>query len=141
VIAKLSPNVTDITVIAQAAATAGADALSLINTVVGMSIDIETQRPRLGAVTGGLSGPAIKPIALRMVWQTAKAVKVPIIGIGGIMNGKDAIEFLLAGATAVQVGTANFVDTQAPLSIIEELISYLDKYKLDHYRLIIGKLK
>jgi dihydroorotate dehydrogenase (NAD+) catalytic subunit len=123
-IVKLSPNVTDITVIAKAAEAAGADALSLINTLLGMAIDIKTGKPKLGAITGGLSGPAIKPIAVRMVWQTAKAVKIPVIGIGGIMTGEDALEFLLAGATAIQVGTANFVDTQAPLRIAEEIKAY-----------------
>jgi dihydroorotate dehydrogenase (NAD+) catalytic subunit len=122
-IAKLSPNVTDITVIAKAAVSAGADALSLINTVLGMAIDIKTKKPKLATVTGGLSGPAIKPIAIRMVWQVAQVVKVPIIGIGGIMTAEDAYEFLLAGASAVQIGTANFVDVEAPLKIIEGLTS------------------
>jgi dihydroorotate dehydrogenase (NAD+) catalytic subunit len=123
-IVKLSPNVTDITLIAKAAESAGADAVSLINTLLGMAIDITTGKPKLGAITGGLSGPAIKPIAVRMVWQTAKAVKIPVIGIGGIMTGEDALEFLLAGATAIQVGTANFVDTQAPIKIIEALAKH-----------------
>lgn len=120
-IVKLSPNVTDITVIARAAVSAGADALSLINTVLGMAIDIKTKKPKLANITGGLSGPAIKPIAIRMVWQVAHAVKVPIIGIGGIMTADDAKEFFLAGAKAVQVGTANFVDVQAAIKIIEGL--------------------
>ena len=120
-IAKLSPNVTDITVIAKAAVSAGADALSLINTVLGMAIDIKTKKPKLATVTGGLSGPAIKPIAIRMVWQVAQVVKVPLIGIGGIMTAEDAYEFLLAGASAVQIGTANFVDVYTPLKIIEGL--------------------
>jgi dihydroorotate dehydrogenase (NAD+) catalytic subunit len=120
-IAKLSPNVTDITVIAKAAVSAGADALSLINTVLGMAIDIKTKKPKLATMTGGLSGPAIKPIAIRMVWQVAQVVKVPIIGIGGIMTAEDAYEFLLAGANAVQIGTANFVDVETPLKIIEGL--------------------
>jgi len=122
-IAKLSPNVTDITVIAKAAVSAGADALSLINTVLGMAIDIKTKKPKLTTVTGGLSGPAIKPIAIRMVWQVAQAVKVPIIGIGGIMTAEDAYEFLLAGASAVQIGTANFIDAETPLKIIKGLTS------------------
>ena len=122
-IAKLSPNVTDITVIAKAAVSAGADALSLINTVLGMAIDIKTKKPKLATVTGGLSGPAIKPIAIRMVWQVAQVVKVPIIGIGGIMTAEDAYEFLLAGAKAVQIGTANFIDVETPLKIIEGLRS------------------
>lgn len=130
IIAKLTPNVADITIIAQAAVEAGVDAISAINTVVGMSIDIKTGKSRLGTPTGGLSGPAIKPIAVRMVWEIAQAlnrygsgqaVKVPIIGIGGIMTAEDAIEFFLAGATAVQVGTANFVDVEASLKIIEGL--------------------
>ncbi|MGH7370721.1 MAG: dihydroorotate dehydrogenase, partial [Candidatus Methylomirabilales bacterium] len=113
VIPKLSPNVADITVIARAAADAGADALSLINTIVGMAIDGRTRRPKLPGATGGLSGPAIRPIAVRMVWEVARAVKLPLIGIGGIMTGNDAIEFLLAGASAVQVGTASFLDPLA----------------------------
>jgi len=120
-IAKLTPNVTDITVIAKAAVSAGADALSLINTVLGMAIDIKTKKPKLATLTGGLSGPAIKPIAVRMVWQAAQAVKVPIIGIGGIMTADDVQEFLLAGASAIQVGTANFIDLKAALMIIEDL--------------------
>ncbi|MFH1542668.1 MAG: dihydroorotate dehydrogenase [bacterium] len=129
-IVKLSPNVTDITVIAKAAEKAGADALSLINTVLGMSIDIHQKTSRIGRPMGGLSGPAIRPIAVRMVYQVAQAVKIPIIGIGGIMTGSDAIEFFLAGASAIQVGTANFVDTQAPLRIVNEIEHYLSKNKL-----------
>lgn len=128
VIAKLTPNVTDITIIAKAAVEAGADAISAINTVVGMSIDIETRKSRLGAQTGGLSGPAIRPIAVRMVYEVAHAVKVPVIGIGGIMTGNDAIEFFLAGARAVQVGTANFVDTEAPVRIIREIEDYVHRH-------------
>jgi dihydroorotate dehydrogenase (NAD+) catalytic subunit len=127
-IAKLTPNVTDITVTAKAAVEAGADALSLINTLVGMSLDTRTGESRLGRLTGGLSGPAIRPIAVRMVYETAQAVKVPIIGIGGIMNGQDAAEFLLAGAKAVQVGTANFVDTTAPLKVLAELTEHVHRY-------------
>ncbi len=125
IIVKLSPNVTDITVIAKAAEKAGADALSLINTIMGMAIDIKTKKPKLAMITGGLSGPAIKPIAVRMVWQVAQAVKVPVIGIGGIMTAEDAYEFMLAGASAVQVGTANFVDIESPLKIIEGLKKYI----------------
>jgi len=124
-IAKLSPNVTDITAIAKAAVGGGADALSLINTVMGMAIDIKSKKPKLAMTTGGLSGPAIKPIAVRMVWQVAQAVKVPLIGIGGIMTAEDAYEFILAGAAAVQVGTANFIDAEAPLKIIKGLKKYL----------------
>lgn len=139
-IVKLSPNVTDITAIAKAAKDAGADILSLINTVLAMAIDIETMKPRIGRGMAGLSGPAIKPIAVRMVWQVAQMVKLPIIGIGGIMNAEDAVEFFLAGASAVQVGTANFVDPQAPLKIIEGINSYLEKKKLNEMGQIIGKL-
>jgi len=128
IIAKLTPNVTDITVIAKAAVEAGADALSLINTMVGMSIDIETGDSRLGTLTGGLSGPAIKPIAVRMVYEVAKAVKVPVIGIGGIMTGSDAVEFFLAGAKAVEVGTANFIDTEAPIRILKEIDDYVNRH-------------
>lgn len=124
VIAKLTPNVTDITIIAKAAVEAGADALSLINTILGMAIDIETGKSRLGTLTGGLSGPAIKPIAVRMVYEVAHTVEVPVIGIGGIMSGADAIEFFLAGAKAIQVGTASFIDPQAPIRILTELAEY-----------------
>jgi dihydroorotate dehydrogenase (NAD+) catalytic subunit len=128
VIAKLTPNVTDITVIAKAAASAGADAISLINTLVGMSLDLETGKSRLGSLTGGLSGPAIKPIAVRMVYEVARILMVPVIGIGGIMTGDDAVEFLLAGAKAVQVGTANFVDTEAPLKIAQGIEDYVHRH-------------
>jgi dihydroorotate dehydrogenase (NAD+) catalytic subunit len=141
VIAKLSPNVTDITLIAKAVQAAGADAISLINTLLGMSIDIERSQSRLGTMTGGLSGPAIKPIAVRMVWQVAQVVNIPIIGSGGIMNGEDAIEFFMAGASAVQVGTANFVDTQVPLRLAQEILTYLDQHQIDHYKNLIGIVK
>ncbi|WP_273379261.1 dihydroorotate dehydrogenase [Symbiobacterium thermophilum] len=124
-IVKLSPNVADVVAIARAVEDAGADGLSVINTLQGMSIDIRRRRPHLGNVFGGLSGPAIKPVALRMVWQVAGAVKVPVIGVGGIMNGEDAAEFLMAGASAVQVGTACFVDPRAPLTIAEELARFM----------------
>ncbi len=124
-IVKLSPNVTDIVAIARAVEDAGADGLSVINTVLGMSIDVHRRRPHLGNVFGGLSGPAIKPIALRMVWEVAGAVKVPVIGIGGIMTGEDAAEFLMAGASAVQVGTPCFINPRAPLAIAEELAAFM----------------
>lgn len=140
IIVKLSPNVTNIALIAKKAEEAGADAISLINTLLGMAIDIDSRKSKLGKPFGGLSGPAIKPVAVRMVWQVAQAVKIPVIGCGGIMTGKDAIEFFLAGASAVQVGTANFVDTQAPIRIVEEIKDYLDKNKISDYRKLIGKV-
>ena len=121
VIIKLSPNVTDITEIAKAVEAEGADSVSLINTLMGMAIDVERQRPYLSTITGGLSGPAVKPVGVRMVWQTAKAVKIPVIGLGGIMNGKDALEYILAGATAVEIGTANFVDPCVTVKEIREI--------------------
>lgn len=123
-IVKLSPNVSDIAQFARIAAEAGADALTLINTLLGMAIDVRTRRSRLGNSTGGLSGPAIKPVALRMVWQAAQAVRIPIIGAGGISTGTDALEFMIAGARAVQVGTANFVDPSAPVRILREIANY-----------------
>ncbi len=138
VIPKLSPNVTDVTVIARAAADAGADALSLINTIVGMVIDLRSRRPKLPGATGGLSGPAIRPIAVRMVWEVAQAVKIPVIGIGGIMTGDDAVEFLLAGATAVQVGTANFLDPLAPMKVLTGIEAYLIRHKIDSVTQLIG---
>jgi len=141
VIVKLSANVTDITMIAKEAEDAGADALSLINTLWAMAIDVETRKSKLGMPTGGLSGPAIKPVAVRVVWQASQAVKIPIIGCGGIMTGEDAVEFFLAGASAVQVGTANFVDTQAPIRIVEEIKDYLAGNKIDHYKKLIGQAK
>jgi len=140
-IVKLSPNVTDISVIARSAEAGGADALSLINTITGMAIDIETRRPRLANITGGLSGPAIKPVALRMVWQVARTARVPVIGIGGIMRGEDAVEFLLAGATAVQVGTANFVNPRAALDIVAGIEAYLTRHGIGDVADIIGKLQ
>jgi dihydroorotate dehydrogenase (NAD+) catalytic subunit len=124
-IVKLSPNVTDIKVIARSVEAAGADALSLINTLTGMSIDVKTRKPRLANITGGLSGPAIKPVALRMVWETASCVKIPIIGLGGIMNAEDAIEFILAGASAVAVGTANFIDPKTTIKIADGIADYM----------------
>ena len=141
VIVKLSPNVTDITKIALAVENAGADALSLINTLMGMEINVDTWRPTLGNVTGGLSGGAIKPVALRMVWQTAQVVNVPIIGMGGIRSARDAIEFLLAGATAVAVGTANFADPSVTMTIADELETYLRRRGLKNVSELVGKLK
>ncbi|ACH39409.1 dihydroorotate dehydrogenase [Citrifermentans bemidjiense Bem] len=140
-IVKLSPNVTDVVLMAKACADAGADALSLINTLTGMAIDLERRRPVLANVTGGLSGPAIKPVALRMVWQVAKAVKLPLIGIGGIMNGRDALEFMLAGATAVQVGTASFLDPSAAQRIAREMEQYLVDHKIESVSSLIGALE
>ena len=141
VIVKLSPNVTDIVVMARAVAESGADALSLINTLIGMGIDAKTRRPRLANVIGGLSGPAIKPVALRMVWQVASAVSIPIIGIGGIGTAEDAIEFLLAGATAVQVGTANFYNPGATEQIIDGIADYLRQQGESSVQAIIGGLR
>jgi dihydroorotate dehydrogenase (NAD+) catalytic subunit len=129
-IVKLSPNVTDITKIARVVENQGADCVSLVNTFLGMAIDSETRKPLLSTVTGGLSGPAIKPLALRMVWQVAKVVKIPVIGIGGIMTPSDAIEFLVAGASAIQVGTAIFKDPFIPLQIIEGINDYLERHKI-----------
>ena len=140
-IVKLTPNVTDVTEIARAAQEAGADALSLTNTFLGMAIDVERQVPCLSTITGGLSGPCIRPIAVRMVWQVAKAVNIPVIGLGGIMNGRDALEFILAGATAVQFGTANFVDPQATIKAIGYINNYLDRHGLDSVTQLIGALK
>lgn len=139
-IVKLSPNVTDITKIAKAAEDAGADALSVINTLLGIAIDAEKRKPVLSTITGGLSGPCIKPVALRMVWQVAKVVKIPIIGIGGIMDATDAIEFLLAGATAVQVGTANFIDPQISVKIVDGIEDYLERHGFSSPNEIIGAI-
>lgn len=140
-IVKLSPNVTDITEIARAAEGAGADSVSLINTLLGMAIDAEKRRPVLSTVTGGMSGAAVKPIALRMVWQVAKAVKIPVVGLGGIMNWKDAVEFLLAGATAIQIGTANFIDPAITVKVAEGINDYLDRHGYSSVRDIIGALE
>jgi dihydroorotate dehydrogenase (NAD+) catalytic subunit len=138
---KLSPNVTDITEIARSAEGEGADSISLINTITGMAIDIETRRPKLANITGGLSGPAIRPVALRMVWQAAQAVNVPVIGVGGIMTAKDALEFLIAGAVAVQVGTANFINPRATIDIIEGIEAFLKERNIAELGDIIGTLK
>jgi len=140
-IVKLSPNVTDVVLMAKACADAGADALSLINTLTGMAIDLERRRPVLSNVTGGLSGPAIKPVALRMVWQVAKSVQLPIVGIGGIMNARDALEFILAGATAVEVGTASFLDPSAAQKIAQEMEQYLVDHKIGSISSMIGALE
>jgi dihydroorotate dehydrogenase (NAD+) catalytic subunit len=137
-IVKLSPNVTSIAEIAKSVEDEGADSVSLINTLLGMAIDIESRRPVLSTITGGLSGAAVKPVALRMVWQTAKAVKIPVIGMGGIMNAADAIEFLLAGATAIEVGTANFIDPQISVKIIEGIDDYLTRHLFSSVKEIIG---
>jgi len=139
-IVKLSPNVTDITKIARIVEEEGADCVSLVNTFLGMAIDSETRKPLLSTVTGGLSGPAIKPMALRMVWQVAQAVKIPVIGIGGIMTPSDAIEFLVAGASAIQVGTAIFKDPLIPLEIIEGINEYLERYKISSVSNLTGSL-
>lgn len=139
-IVKLSPNVTDIREIAAAAEEGGADAVSLINTLLGMAIDIHARRPVLANVVGGLSGPAVKPVALRMVWQVAQTVKIPIIGMGGISSWQDAVEFILAGADAVSVGTANFVDPYAPLEILEGLEQYMKKYNYDCIKAFKGSI-
>lgn len=140
VIVKLSPNVTDIAEIARAVEDAGADALSLINTAVGMSIDINTKRPRIANITGGLSGPAIKPIAVRCVFQAYRAVKIPLIGIGGIATTEDALEFIIAGAQAVQVGTANFYDPSASIKIIDGLDAYCSKNNLKNISELVGSV-
>lgn len=139
-IVKLSPNVTDITEIARAVEAEGADAVSMINTLLGMAIDAERRRPILSTITGGLSGPAVKPIALRMVWQTSKAIKVPIIGMGGISNAIDAIEFILAGASAVQVGTYNFVDPACTTKISEGIIDYMSRHNITDINELIGAI-
>ena len=138
---KLSPNVTDITAIAAAAEDAGADGLSVINTILGMAIDVNTRQPMLQNVTGGLSGPAIKPIALRMVWQVYNAVKIPIVGMGGIMTSEDALEFFIAGASAVAVGTANFVNPRAPLDIIHGIHAYLKQNGIGSIADLVGSLQ
>jgi dihydroorotate dehydrogenase (NAD+) catalytic subunit len=140
-IVKLSPNVTDIAAIAKSVEGAGADAVSLINTLLGMAIDAESRKPVLSTVTGGLSGPCIKPVALRMVWQVSRAVKIPVIGTGGIMSGTDAIEFMLAGASAVQVGTASFIDPAASLKVMSGMEDYLERHRIRTAAEIIGALE
>jgi dihydroorotate dehydrogenase (NAD+) catalytic subunit len=138
---KLSPNVTSITELAKAVVDGGADVITLINTLLGMAIDAERRRPILSTITGGLSGPAIKPVALRMVWQVHKAVQVPVIGLGGIMNATDAIEFILAGASAVQVGTANFIDPTVSVKIADGIKSYMERHKVKALTDLIGALR
>ncbi|MCF6170511.1 MAG: dihydroorotate dehydrogenase [Bacteroidales bacterium] len=140
-IVKLSPNVTDITEIAKGVEGAGADAVSLVNTFLGMAIDAQSRKPLLSTITGGLSGPAIKPIALRMVWQVYQAVKIPISGMGGIMNATDAIEFMLAGATSIQVGTANFIDPQVSVKIIEGIEDYCENNGFNKASNLVGAIQ
>jgi dihydroorotate dehydrogenase (NAD+) catalytic subunit len=140
-IAKLSPNVTDIAEFARAAADAGCDGLSLINTLLGMAIDVRTRRPRLANCTGGLSGPAIRPVAVRLVWQAAKAVRLPIIGMGGILTAEDALEFILAGASAIAVGTANFVNPRATVDVAEGIRSFLAAEGVGSVRELIGQMR
>lgn len=137
-IVKLSPNVTDIVSIAKAVEAEGADSVSLINTLLGMAIDVERRRPCLSTITGGLSGPAVKPVAVRMVWQVAKAVKIPVIGLGGITCGKDALEFIMAGATAVEVGTANFIDPSVTVKIVDEITEYCNRHGIRNISEIRG---
>lgn len=137
---KLSPNVTDIERMAKAAEDAGADSLSVINTITGMAVDLATRRPKLANITGGLSGPAIKPVALRMVWQTARAVGIPVVGVGGIMNATDALEFMMVGATAVQVGTANFINPDCTTAILDGMVGWLKKEGVANVNELIGTL-
>ena len=139
-IVKLSPNVCDISLIARAAQEGGADAVSLINTLLGMAIDVEKRKSILGNITGGLSGPAIKPIALRMVWQVHNRISLPIVGMGGIMNSRDALEFIIAGASAVAIGTANFIDPATSLEVLEGIGDYLSKHRINDINELIGSL-
>lgn len=139
-IVKLSPNVTSIADIAKAVEAEGADSVSLINTLMGMSIDVERRRPHLSTITGGLSGTAVRPVAVRMVWQVAKAVKIPVIGLGGIMDGRDAIEFMLAGATAVEIGTANFIDPAVTMKVIDYMEDYCARHGINDINEIIGEI-
>jgi dihydroorotate dehydrogenase (NAD+) catalytic subunit len=141
IIAKLSPNVTDIAEIAQAAQDGGADAVSLVNTFTAMAIDVKTRKSRIGNFTGGLSGPAIKPIALYMVQKVASQVKIPVIGMGGIMTASDALEFLIAGASMIATGTANFINPRAPVDVLEGIESFMKENKISDIREIIGSLK
>ncbi len=140
-IVKLSPNVTDIAEIALAVEAEGADSVSLVNTFLGMSIDAEKRKPRLSTITGGLSGPCIKPIALRMVWQVYNAVKIPVIGMGGISNWQDAIEFILAGSSAIQIGTYNFINPTVSVEIVDGILEYMDRHNIDSINDLVGKLE
>ena len=140
-IVKLSPNVTDIAEIARAVEGCGADAVSLTNTFLGMAIDVEKMRPYLSTITGGLSGACIRPIAVRMVWQVANAVKIPVVGLGGIMNGRDAVEFMLAGATAVQLGTANFIDPSVTMKVIDYIEDFLKRHGMSSAKELIGAMQ
>ena len=140
-IVKLTPNVTDIKIIAQAAEEAGADAISLINTLVGMAVDIDSRKPKLANVSGGLSGPAVKPVALWLVWQVFQAVKIPIIGIGGIIKIEDALEFIIAGARAIEIGTANFVNPRVTVEIIEGIEKYLIENNIKDINELVGSMK
>lgn len=141
VIVKLSPNVTDVVEMAKAVENAGADVISMINTITGMAIDINTRKPLLGNITGGLSGPAVKPVALRMIWQVAKAVNIPIIGMGGICTAEDAIEFLLAGANAVAIGAYNFIDPSALKDVTDGIIDYMAKHQIEDVNELVGALQ
>jgi len=138
---KLSPNVTSIVEIALAVESEGADSVSLINTLLGMAINAEKRKPVLSTITGGLSGPAVKPVALRMVWQVANAVNIPVIGMGGIMNATDAIEFILAGASAVQIGTANFIDPLVSVKVVDGIAEYMNRHKIDRVSDLVGQLQ
>lgn len=140
VIIKLSPNVTDIAEIAKAVEAEGADAVSLINTLMGMSIDVERMRPHLSTITGGLSGPAVRPVAVRMVWQVAKAVNIPVVGLGGIMNGRDAMEFILAGASAIEVGTANFIDPAVTVKIVDYIEDFCIRHGVKDINELVGAI-
>ena len=140
-IVKLSPNVTDVTEIARAVEASGADSVSLINTILGMAINADTRRPILSTVTGGLSGAAVKPVALRMVWQVYNSVKTPVIGLGGIMNWRDAIEFILAGASAIQIGTANFIDPTVTVKVADGINDYLERYKIRSITELVGAIQ
>lgn len=139
-IVKLSPNVTDITEIARAVEAEGADAVSLINTLLGMAVDVEKRKPILSTITGGLSGPCVKPVAVRMVWQTYNAVKIPIIGMGGISCWQDAIEFILAGASAIQIGTYNFVDPTISVKIVDQILEYMDRHNISNIKDLVGNM-